>query len=64
MLSRDWENLAPAKCDARLVEDRRQLAADLAKSFTRGDEEKQALFTATQAAIEAIDQAIADEHAL
>jgi hypothetical protein len=48
----------------RLVEDRRQLAADLAKSFKGGDEKKRALFTATQAAIEAIDRAIADEHAL
>ena len=52
------------KARDRLVEDRQQLAADLAKSFKRGDEEKQALFTATQAAIEAIDRAIADEHAL
>jgi hypothetical protein len=51
------------KARERLVEDRRQLAADLAKSFKRGDEEKRALFTATQAAIEAIDRAIADEHA-
>ena len=40
----------------RFVEDRRQLAADLAKPFKRGDEKKRELFTAIQFAIDATDQ--------
>ena len=49
------------KARERLVEDRRQLAADLAKPFKRGDERKRELFTAIQSAIDAIDRAIEDE---
>ena len=49
------------KARERLVEDRRQLAADLAKPFQRGDDKKRELFTAIQSAIDAIDQAIEDE---
>jgi hypothetical protein len=41
----------------RFVEDRRQLAADLAKPFKKGDEKKKReLFTAIQFTIDAIDQ--------
>jgi hypothetical protein len=49
------------KARERLVEDRRQIAADLAKPFKRGDEQKRELFTGIQSAIDAIDQAIDDE---
>jgi hypothetical protein len=49
------------KARERFVEDRRELAADLAKPFQRGDEKKRELFTAIQSAIDAIDQAIDDE---
>jgi hypothetical protein len=49
------------KARERLLEDRRQLAADLAKPFKRGDERKRELFTAIQSTIDAIDQAIEDE---
>ena len=45
----------------RFVEDRRQLAADLAKPFKKGDEKKRELFTAIQFTIDAIDQSIEDE---
>jgi hypothetical protein len=38
----------------RFVDDRRQLATDLAKPFKRGDEKKRELFTAIQFAIDAI----------
>jgi hypothetical protein len=49
------------KARERLVEDRRQLAADLAKPFKRDDERKREIFTAIQSTIDAIDQAIEDE---
>jgi hypothetical protein len=49
------------KARERFVEERRELAADLAKPFQRGDEKKRELFTAIQSAIDAIDQAIDDE---
>jgi hypothetical protein len=40
----------------RFVDDRRQLAADLAKHFKKGDEKKRELFAAIQFTIDAIDQ--------
>ena len=51
------------KARERLVEDRRQIAADLAKPFKRGDEQKRELFAGIQSARSGwtIDQAIDDE---
>ena len=62
MSTKENEHMANLrKARERLVEDRRQIAADLAKPFKRGDEQKRELFTGIQSTIDAIDQAIDDE---
>ena len=45
----------------RLVESRRRLAKDMAKPYERGTEERWERMVSVQAAIDAIDRAIADE---
>jgi hypothetical protein len=49
------------KAREKLLSERRELAADLAKPYQRGDGEKRERFMVVQSMIEAIDRAVADE---
>jgi hypothetical protein len=50
-----------SKAREMLLAERRQLAAELTKSYQRGDGEKRERFTVIQSMIEAIDRAALDE---